>query len=312
MHPAYSVIVFTTLTGAGYGLLFWTGLAHALGLATGGRWLDITALTLALGLVTVGLLASTLHLGRPERAVRAFSQWRSSWLSREGVAAVATYAPAGLLWLAAVLGIDGPWTRIVAILAAAGAVATVYCTGMIYGSLRTIRQWHQPLVPFVYLALAAATGALLAVLLFSLFGEPSSVALAATIAAVGLAAFLKFAYWRAIDADRGAYTVEMATGLGHIGRVRPLDPPHTRPNYVMREMGYAVGRKHAARLRRLAGVTLFALPLVLVLFGAASGLAAPFLALAFLSAALGVLVERWLFFAEAVHVAMLYYGLERA
>ena len=312
MHPAYSVIVFTTMTGAGYGLLFFTAIAHTFGFAAMGGTGEAVTLTVALTLISAGLLASTRHLGRPERALGSFSQWRTSWLSREGVAAVATYAPAGLLWLAAVFGLEGDWTRVAALLAAVGAVATVYCTGMIYASLRTIRQWHKPVVPFVYLALAAATGALLWVLALAVFGAPSPAAFAVAVLAVAVAAGLKLAYWRAIDADEGQYTVEMATGLGGIGKVRPLDPPHTRPNYVMREMGYAVGRKHAVKLRRIAALALFAAPLVLVLVGAATGWSAPFLTLAILSATLGALVERWLFFAEAAHVSMLYYGVERA
>lgn len=313
VHPAYSVILFTTSSGAGYGLLFLTALGHAAGLLPGGFMVLLTALTLALGLITAGLLASTLHLGHPERAIGAFSQWRTSWLSREGLAAVATYGPAGLLWLASAFGIDNAWTQILALLAALGAAATVYATGMIYASLRTIRQWHHPLVPFVYLALAAASGALLLCLILALFGLGSAFAAIAALGGVALAAILKGAYWRAVDRDPGAYTAEMATGLGHIGRVRVLDPPHTRPNYVMREMGYAIGRKHRQKLRRIAVVALFAVPFVLVLLalllGAGAGL---FYVYAVLSAALGLLVERWLFFAEADHVAMLYYGAERA
>ena len=104
-----------------------------------------------------------------------------------------------------------------------------------------------------------------------------------------------------------------ATGLGSIGKVRVLDPPHTRPNYVMREMGYQVARKHAQKLRRIAALALFAVSLGLTLLalalGAGIGL---FLLYATLSTALGAVVERWLFFAEADHMAMLYYGAERA
>ena len=96
MHPAASVIFFTTASGAGYGLLFLLGLALPLGLIPADRWLGLVAMGLALGLIGLGLLSSTFHLGHPERAWRAFSQWRSSWLSREGVAAVATFLPAGL------------------------------------------------------------------------------------------------------------------------------------------------------------------------------------------------------------------------
>ena len=93
MHPALSVIVFTTTSGAGYGLLAWLGLAHASGLLPVDGPLGWVALALSFVLITAGLLTSTFHLGHPERAWRALSQWRSSWLSREGVLAVVTYAP---------------------------------------------------------------------------------------------------------------------------------------------------------------------------------------------------------------------------
>src|SRR5258705_3560661 len=86
MHPAYSVIFFTTASGAGYGLLFWVGLLAPLGLLPASPAFGFTALALALALITAGLLSSAAHLGRPERAWRAVSQWRSSLLSRDGVA----------------------------------------------------------------------------------------------------------------------------------------------------------------------------------------------------------------------------------
>jgi len=85
MHPAPSVIVFTTLSGLGFGVLIWLGL----GLPAVTGWTAFALFTIAYGLAVGGLMASTLHLGHPERALKAFSQWRSSWLSREGVCAVA-------------------------------------------------------------------------------------------------------------------------------------------------------------------------------------------------------------------------------
>jgi ferredoxin len=103
MHPAYSVIFFTTASGAGYGLWFWLGLRIAAEGLPDPAWPGVATLVLGGVLVSLGLLSSTFHLGHPERAWRAFSQWRSSWLSREGVAAVATYLPAGALFLALVL-----------------------------------------------------------------------------------------------------------------------------------------------------------------------------------------------------------------
>ena len=108
------------------------------------------------------MLTSTLHLGRPERAWRALSQWRTSWLSREGVAAIVTYVPAGALGLGWVFGEFVPGQIVVgAMLSVPCALVTVWCTGMIYASLPTIRAWNQPLVAPVYVALALATGGVL-------------------------------------------------------------------------------------------------------------------------------------------------------
>ena len=87
------------------------------------------ALALALAAITVGLLSSTLHLGHPERAWRAFSQWRSSWLSREGVLALATYLPAGAVRLGWVCSAARRSLAPAGVLAALGAVVTVCCTG---------------------------------------------------------------------------------------------------------------------------------------------------------------------------------------
>lgn len=313
MHPAYSVILFTTSSGAGYGLLFWISLTHALGLAPDHHWLLFMGIALALILITVGLLASTAHLGHPERAIGAFSQWRSSWLSREGVVAVLTYAPAGLLALLWLFDVQrGGLTALLALLAAIGAVATVYCTGMIYASLRTIRQWHHSLVPFIYLALAAGTGALLFGFVLGLFGYGSIFNALLTLICLAIGAALKWRYWQSIDDDPGQYTAEMATGLGSIGKVKSLDPPHTRPNFVMREMGYRVARKHVEKLRNSVLLALFALPAVFVLFSLISGWWTFLFAAAVIAAFIGVAMERWLFFAEAEHVSQLYYGAVRA
>ena len=315
MHPAYSVIYFTTASGAGYGLLAILALAGAFGILPTDRTLGIAGFGLAFALITAGLLSSTMHLGRPERAWRAISEWRSSWLSREGVAAIVTYAPAGLAALGwVVFGRTDGVFALFGVLAAIGATATVYCTGQIYATLPTIRQWQQPLTTPVYLALAFATGALLAAFLVCITtGEWRWIARLA-IAALALAAVLKSLYWRAIDATPPRYSIEEATGLGHLGKVRPLDPPHTQPNFVMREMGYAIARKHAERLRGFVAVALFALPLALLLLALAAPAPIPSSALvmAILLAAPGVFVERWLFFAEAEHVAMLYYGRDAA
>jgi DMSO reductase anchor subunit len=309
MHPAYSVIFFTTASGAGYGL--WVLLAIRLLFAgvPDAPAASIVALVLGGILVSLGLLSSTFHLGHPERAWRALGQWRSSWLSREGVAAVATYLPAGLLFLALVLPGGLPGTGLFAALLALGAVGTVWCTGMIYASLRTVPEWNHGLVPVIYLVLALATGAVLLAAVDAVSGRYSVGTLALAVLALAAGAVLKRIYWRRIDGAPAPYTIAQALGIPGASAIRPLDPPHTQPNFVMREMGYAVGRKHAARLRLWVMVLLFAAPLgaiLIALLAPAGG--ALFLTLAVLSAAAGVWVERWLFFAEARHVSMLYYG----
>ncbi|MBW8270106.1 dimethyl sulfoxide reductase anchor subunit family protein [Caldovatus aquaticus] len=307
MRPAPSIVVFTTLSGAGYGLLFWLGLLRPLGLVPGDAPFAVAALLLALALVTAGLLSSLAHLGHPGRAWRALSQWRSSWLSREGVAAVATYVPAGLLLPALLLGWQGAAAAL-GLLAAAGAAATVYCTGMIYASLKPVREWRHPLVVPGYLLLAAFSGAALLAMLGAFRGDGAApMALAILAGAAGFA--LKRAYWRGIDAAPPVATPESATGLGVIGTVRTLDPPHTETNYLLREMGFRIARRHAARLRRVALAAGFAAPIALLLLALPAGGAAA-AALATLAAALallGLLVERWLMFAEATHTVTLYY-----
>ncbi len=306
MKPAASVILFTTASGAGYGLLFWLGLLAPAGMLPASAWFGIVAAALALALVTFGLLSSTFHLGHPERAWRAVSQWRSSWLSREGVAALASYPPAGLFalcWLA--FGPARPATAAFGALTALMAMATVFCTGQIYASLRTIRQWNDPRVVPLYLLLALFSGAVLAAALGGLWGA-GRVAAGFALASGVAAALLKLSYWRAIDRAVPASTIESATGLGRWGRVRPLDPPHTEENYLLREMGFRIARKHADRLRRLAiGLAFFA-PLALLASGLALDLALPAV-LAVFAAGAGLLIERWLFFAEATHTVTLFY-----
>jgi len=310
MHPAPSIVVFTTASGAGYGMLFWLGLLRPLGLVPQGPAFGLIALGIALFLIAVGLLSSTAHLGHPERAWRALGQWRSSWLSREGVAAIASFAPILLFGLGILAG-WGAATHLFGLLAAAGAVVTVYCTGMIYASLKPIRQWRHPLVVPGYLMLASFSGATALAMTAAYWGQAGAPAL---LAALGAAAafWLKRAYWRDIDgpAPADAPSIESATGLGAIGRTRPLDPPHTETNYLLREMGFRIARKHAARLRRIALVGGFAAPLALaVLALLAGGTLWPvvLLSLAATLAGLGLLVERWLMFAEATHTVTLYY-----
>lgn len=307
MYPSLAVIFFTTASGAGYGLLLLLGLLAPLGMLPRSPLFGFVALSLALAAITAGLLSSLLHLGQKQRAWRAFSQWRTSWLSREGVSAVATYIPTGFFGVA---WIFFGWLPIVAgFLSALLAAITVFCTAMIYRSLKPVPRWHNGWVVPGYLALGFMTGALWLVALLQFFKPQPEIALLA-LASIVLAGGVKIGYWHFIETQPANSTAGSATGLGPAGTVRLFSAPHTSENYLLKEMGFVVARKHAAKLRRLSLLVGFAFPALLLLVPVVvPGLPAVVAALlAAVAGTIGIFVERWLFFAEARHAVTLYYG----
>jgi DMSO reductase anchor subunit len=310
VHPALSVIVFTTATGAGYGLLAWLGLFAASGMLPGSRWLALVATGLAFGLITGGLLSSTLHLGRPERAWRAFSQWRSSWLSREGIASVVTYVPAGLFaagWI--FLGRTDGAVAVAGVIAAVCAVATIITTGMIYASLKPVAQWHTHYTMPGYVIYALMSGAVLLNAILPAARAESRAVAWMSLALVALGWLWKTVTWRHAETLVMPATLNSATGLAG-GEVRSIEWPHSEKNYLLKEMGYRVARKHAAKLRLLVHLLAFGIPLVAtgIAILSAGWLAMAASLIAAIAMIPGLLVERWLFFAEATHTVTLYYG----
>ena len=314
MHPAPSIILFTTASGLGYGLLFIMGLAGAFNFLPHSNWFAALTLGLALGTVSVGLLSSTFHLGHPERAWRAVTQWRSSWLSREGVMAILVYGPAfyfGAGWIIFDQKVLA-WQANSLVLAT-GAAVTVFCTAMIYASLKSIPRWNNRWVSAVYLSLSLMTGTIWFIALWVLFFPLPTVLVTVTLGSIVIAGVCKYSYWRYIDNASTVSTAETATGLGTNGKTRLLEPPHTGRNYLLEEMGYKVARKHASKLRSICLMLAFGLPIACYSLILVSPAPLEIL-LAFIAAILGqigVTIERWLFFAEAEHVVMLYYGKEQ-
>lgn len=308
MHPAFSVILFTTLSGTGCGVLALLGL-HALTTPWAMRaQTALPAIGAGLLLVTIGLLSSLAHLGQPLRAWRAFSQWRSSWLSREGVAAVAMFVPAG--WLAWAIWRGGGIAVPGALLFMA-ALATTVCTAMIYASLPPIAAWRDRAVVPNYLLLSLLGGSILFATVAVLAGRGvARMPMYFTWVLAVIALFVKLGYWRRID-RLALPRADAAIGLPGIGAVKSFERPHTEANYLLKEMGFVLARRHAAKLRTLASFGTFALPCALMALGhvvpAAAWMA---MLLAALSFQLGVLVERWLFFAQARHTIAIYYGVE--
>ena len=289
MHPAPSVILFTVLSGMGFGCLAFLGL----GLPEPAGWTAFFHWGLGYGLAVGGLLASTFHLGNPQRFLRAFTQWRTSWLSREAwtsVGALLVLAPVALSdWLG--LG----WPRGPGILGAGLSVATVGTTSMIYAQMATIPRWNSWTTPALFLSFMVAGGALLTGSIgFALVGCVAVAGALIMSFRIGDRAFAK-----------AAQTIGSATGLDRIGAATVFELPHTGQNYLLREMIHVVARRHVARLRMISLVASAALPALLLLV-------LPSCPLTFgLAAALhliGALAARWLFFAEAEHVVGLYYG----
>lgn len=296
MHPAPSVILFSTLSGLGFGLLFFLGLGIPSPMGFGAMiWFTIAYL-LAVG----GLIASTFHLGHPERAHKAFRQWRSSWLSREGVCAVAA-----LLVMAAFgAGLVFAENRIMPLgyLGAALSIGTVFTTAMIYTQIKTVPRWHNFTTPAMFLSISIAGGALMS----------GRVTLAIPLLIV--AAIAQGTHWFLGDTAlaKSGTTIATATGLGARGDVRAFEPPHTGTNYLLKEFVFEIGRKHAIKLRVVSMALMAIVPvaaLALTQTEMMSGMATHLLAaLAVISHLIGVFAARWLFFAQAEHVVGLYYG----
>ena len=287
MHPAPSVILFSTLSGLGFGFLAFLGW----GAVAASGWAAFFLWGLGYGLAVAGLLASTFHLGNPRNALKAFTQWRTSWLSREAWASVATLMILAPVALSDIFGLGLP--RLVGQIGGLLSILTVFTTAMIYTQIRAVPRWHHWLTPVMFLSFALAGGA-------TLSGRIWAPVLLLAVGAV------LYALWQVGDEAfaKAGQSLGTATGLDRLGVPSVLDPAHTAGNYLKREMIFVVGRKHAAKLRRIAlGLASVAPALVLLLpLGVYSIALAAVLHLA------GALAARWLFFAEAEHVVGLYYG----
>ena len=296
MHPALSVIFFSTFSGAGYGLWFWWA-SSLLGHNRDFGIKDYLALALGAVFVISGLLSSTLHLGRKERAWRAFSQWRSSWLSREGVLAVLCFIPAGLLIF---FPQHGGMQKTLALLLMILCLVTVLCTAKIYHCLKTVPSWQHSTVIPIFLLSSLYSGGLWLAGIFAVWTFAPVLAVFA-----GINAWLIYAYWQNNDKPL-AITRSSALGLSELREVHVFEHPHTEANYITKEMVHVLARKHSKDYRLSCLIAGFAIPALFCI--AAWLLKIPFLyQVAAISGMLGIFVGRWLFFAEAKHVVSLYY-----
>ena len=305
MKPAASIILFTTIAGAAQGLVLVLAIATLLGVAPAGAlpamlWTGTVMLLLA-------LLASFFHLGHPLRAWRAVLMWRTSWMSREvialplfialvaGWAVLATFggstqAPRWLLWLAI-----------------AGAVVLWYCTAMIYACIRFIQEWAHPLTIVNYMTLGLASGVVTAGLLSALAGERALASALATwaLATTALAWLTRTLSLRRNARLKPASTTQTATGI-NAARVVQKSMGFTGGSFNTREFFHGATERGYRHMRTGFQLLAFALPLLFLVLAALTGSKAGW-ALAFACQAVGLLAERWLFFAQARHPQNIYY-----
>ena len=310
MHPPLSVVGFTVLSGAGYGFIALFIIATMLGLGGPVHAGELKAAgVLGFLLITVGLLLSTGHLANPRNAWRAFSRFRSSWLSREAVLALLFYPVAGLYVLGLLLGdglTHGPLTGLFGVLTIMLALGTVLATGMIYACLPTIRAWNSSLTPINYLLMGLALGSVLLVVVRGANGADlvpvTGVALLMLILA-GLGKQLHY-HWQQGQAHRGP-GLASATGL-HTGHIRLLDPGHSCGTFQTEEFVHHTTDDRIEVLRRMVLTVGFLVPAILLLAVATTGQALWLAGLALVIGFCGLLLERWLFFAEARHTVRHY------
>ena len=326
MRPAFSVLLLTVLIGAGQGLylaLFSVQLHVLLGLLPpldGLAGFYAAGSAIALFLLTVGLLASFFHLGRPERAWRTAAQWRSSWLSREVIALpafmgmVALYALTHALQWSPALGhwpsgavIDA--SLLLGLLGCALAFALYLCTAMIYACLRFLTEWHTPLTLVNFVLLGAASGFTLG----AAFASLAAPGLVGFLSGWALILTLAAALARGATLWRNARLKPVSTMQSAIGIKHPVIVQKSQGfmggSFNTREFFHGRGPHWVRAMKWGAWAGGLVLPALLLLGARGAGAGAMAWLIAAVAVQLpGLLAERWIFFAMARHPQNLYYG----
>lgn len=300
MNPPLSMVFFTTLAGAAQGLLL-----ALVGLQFAGvqapTLLYASGAIVVLVLSCLGLVAATFHLGRPSRAWRSAAMWRTSWLSRE-VIVLPSFIASVVGWALATW-FDAPATPALAVVAALLALVLYLCTGMIYGAVKAIPQWAHPVTPANLALLGIASGLTLAAALAALFMLPMAAALAraALLATLLGAATRGWALRRNLNLVPKT-TLQTAIGVRH-PRIEQKAQGAMGGSFNTREFFHGRSPAFARAMRWGAALLGFVLPVLLLAIGSSAAL----LATAFGVQYLGLLAERWSFFAEGQHTQNLYY-----
>jgi len=327
MHPAFSVVFLTTLIGAGQGLFLalYTAQSYAAVklLTTQDSRFYVWGSAIAVALLVGGLIASFFHLGHPERAWRSATRWRTSWLSREVIVLPATMGAVlvyGLVhWLGWDLNIVGIKTQVpgdlTLIIGAGGslfAFALFLCTGMIYACIKFLQEWATWLTVVNYTLFGAASGFLLATA-YAAYMAPELVNFyAAWTAIITATVFIT----RVASLIRNARlkpksTLQTAIGVRH-QRISQKSQGFMGGSFNTREFFHGVKPLLFKSIKWVFLVLVFPVPMLLLWIGLSLHAGDPEQGAAVLSVAFGVqyiglLAERWFFFAQSNHPQNLYY-----
>lgn len=325
MQAAYSAIFFTAAAGAGYGLIGLMALFQAAGVLPTDRGLGMAGFGLAFALITAALAGPAVHPGHPRRRWRTIGAWTATPPGREGLFALLTYLPAGA-YAAGWCFIDWrtEFFTLIGMIAAMLCMQTVYSTAMIYTSQKTVRAWTNGWVPLAYFSLSIMTGALLLQALATAFGYFHPAYFWVGSLAVAAAGIVKMQYWRFVDRATGTAagtapgtaagtapgtatgTAAAETTAGAAEDADSIDTPASGARPLLTESLYRTAREQSPRLRQIAVAAAFVAPLLLVTLANISPpqSAVALTLLAAVIAVPGVLIERWLFFAEATQVEL--------
>ena len=292
MKPATSLIIFTVLSGFGFGLLFWLNL----NLKSHSNFSITISFPLAFLISIIGLISSSFHLGNPQRALLAFTQWRSSWLSREAVLAVVTLS---ISFINSVLIIFfGVYLHWLGFIASGFCLLTIFSTAMIYTQMKTVPRWNMKVTPILFLLYGTAGSSI--ILNIGIFSTTLFIILGS----------VQIFTWKTGDQQfKRLSNIGTATGLSKNNNlVRMLEPPHTGSNYLMKEMIHIVAQKYIHKLRWISLILLSLIPTILSLIASIDGNNYFILLIVIvLINLIGTVISRWLFFSEAEHVVGLYY-----
>jgi len=307
MRPQSSIIFFTTLAGMAQGLLFFLALFNIKSPTFSAPFLSMLALPVSFMLLTLGLVASFFHLGHPERAWRAAMMWRTSWLSREVIALPAVILLTAMTFLFIISGLVPAWLWAALLIS---ILALWICTAKIYQCIRFIQEWSHPSTLSNFILLGLTSGGLLLEFLLMLWNEPGaplgmSMISGANFILLFLALNLKLWIWRRNQKLKPKSNLASATGIKG-NNIRQTSMGFMGGSFNTREFFHHQTDRVISNIRKIILLMTYIGPMILLAFSMNSPSIIQ-IAIALVMHYIGLLAERWMFFAEANHPQNLYY-----